>query len=577
MANNVSRTASGSYFRVELKHFLDVCEAVNTPRSLCCAILAKHGEWAQYLELTFPDPLVSSFADDYLVTEMMSKHPNLPGLSIDRKAAAITKWWGAEASCRATNDILDSYSRGDFLFPPDVDRVINKARSIIAYILDDGSQSGIRYSLDDLTRNLRFGPGSSSAAKGSKATISNKMLSRFDVTSDLLPFVKSLLGDEWFGLIRLKPLNHNTVSFVPKNSKTDRPISVEPHCNILVQLGIGATLRKLLRKVMDLDHQKAMNRLAVGRAQKDGLVTIDLSSASDTVAFNLVRELLPVDWFALLCLARTPLSYQENGDQIHLSKFSSMGNGFTFELETLIFYALARASGSESPEVFGDDIICENDVAPLLLKTLNCLGFVVNEKKTFLAGKFFESCGRDVWDGRDVRPYYLKGEYHDEVNCRIQIGNKCRLYANRRTCHGLSCDKRFLRAWLRVILADNRVRETGVPILRDPVTGLAAPYDASGLIRTFDEFAPARWRDGFCGFLAFTWSGTPATQKRHEFGAYIAALWGFKCTRDWSISELPKFREVIWNDESYRDAPLTKIRKRPLFAFGDWGDIGPWA
>lgn len=101
---------SAHVFRTELGAFLRVCEAVDTPRSLACYMLAKNGEWLQYLNLSFPDTLSESFADDYLVTEMMGKNPRLP-IKIDRKAAALAKFADSEQKCKETNLRLKSLDR----------------------------------------------------------------------------------------------------------------------------------------------------------------------------------------------------------------------------------------------------------------------------------------------------------------------------------------------------------------------------------------------------------------------------------------------------------------------------------
>lgn len=89
-------------FDLELEVFKRTCRMINTPRSLACHMLAEAGEWTQYLELSFPDPARPTFADDYLVTEMLSKNPRLP-LKVDRKAVAIQRFADSEEACADTN------------------------------------------------------------------------------------------------------------------------------------------------------------------------------------------------------------------------------------------------------------------------------------------------------------------------------------------------------------------------------------------------------------------------------------------------------------------------------------------
>lgn len=91
-----------------------------------------------------------------------------------------------------------------------------------------------------------------------------------------------------------------------------------------------------------------------------------------------------------------------------------MGNGYTFELESLIFLSLTRAAcdvfgvNSSDVSVYGDDIICPSDVVPLLIQVLNLVGFEVNHSKSFVAGPFRESCGKDWFLGELVRPLFIK-------------------------------------------------------------------------------------------------------------------------------------------------------------------------
>ena len=88
--------------------------------------------------------------------------------------------------------------------------------------------------------------------------------------------------------------------------------------------------------------------------------------------------LLPEAWFDLLNDCRSQaVSYK--GEWIELNMFSSMGNAFTFELESLIFWAIANAvcycSGSRGHiSVYGDDIIVPSGAAGLLAKSASVPG-----------------------------------------------------------------------------------------------------------------------------------------------------------------------------------------------------------
>lgn len=534
-------------FKLERDVFLKMCEGVDTPRALACYMLARHDEWEQYLDLKRPDPEDIRFADDYLVTEAMRKNPSLP-IPDMRRVNATLKWWEAEDKCRMTNSNIREYLTGKKPFSPEVETLITKTQRIIADVLGPLTEAKLEF----VHREMRFGPGATSSVHGRDVVLSRKMTSTMDVTPGLYP--------HWWYLIphhgTVTDINlkaYSEVVFVPKDARTDRPIAIEPTLNIYVQLGIGALIRRQLSLAgLNLDTQADANRACAEQAYAKGLATIDLSSASDTVAYMLVLLLLPERWFALLDTARTEYSVIDD-KEVRLSKFSSMGNGFTFELETLIFWALARASGDDNAVAFGDDIICRQDVAPKLIEALNLFGFSVNEKKTFVAGRFFESCGHDYLQGVNVRPIYFKGGYNDFESAVIRTCNKVRHYSHRRN-HGLGCDIRFLPAWLKGYHFGNHAKHTGVPL----------HYGDDGLIRNFDEARPGRLRHGHQGYAARVWSSAGIRSKRTiESGAYAAALrWG---TPDGLESRM------IEHTRGGHMPPA--LRTLPVFT---WEEPGPW-
>jgi hypothetical protein len=126
----------------------------------------------------------------------------------------------------------------------------------------------------------------------------------------------------------------------------------------------------------------------------------------------LVFQALPVLWFSYLDDLRCHSTIIDG--EVHKNEmFSSMGNGFTFELESLLFYAIARAvcwteglSGTVS--VYGDDIIVPTAAYQDLVYVLGVLGFSVNTEKSFHEGGFRESCGGHYLFGRCVTPFYIR-------------------------------------------------------------------------------------------------------------------------------------------------------------------------
>jgi len=159
------------------------------------------------------------------------------------------------------------------------------------------------------------------------------------------------------------------------------------------------------------------------------LATIDWSSASDSVSYELVRWLLPHDWFWALDICRSP-NIQVLGEWTKAEIFSSMGNAGTFPLETLVFWAYAHAviltedtdSYTMFPEpnqlerrdvsVFGDDCIVPSEYAQVYMTVLEGVGFSVNSEKSYWGTeRFRESCGGDYLMGYPTRPFSLKAPH----------------------------------------------------------------------------------------------------------------------------------------------------------------------
>lgn len=86
-----------------------------------------------------------------------------------------------------------------------------------------------------------------------------------------------------------------------------------------------------------------------------------------------------------------PNTIEFDGEYYPLNMFAPMGTGVTFDVMTITLLALLREDPSVS--VFGDDIICSEAFASQAVAILNSVGLQVNLEKSFLTGKFKESCG----------------------------------------------------------------------------------------------------------------------------------------------------------------------------------------
>lgn len=278
---------------------------------------------------------------------------------------------------------------------------------------------------EEVFHDCGFGPGAVFHSKGlSGRSLLEKIAgSVHTCTPKLRSLVLPVISDffpNWADCLKecgnLELVRGNRIAFVHKDKEKCRTIAVEPSMNMFVQKGIGSYLMKTLKLHLGIDlRDQSKNRdLALSGSIDGAIATIDLSDASDRICTNLVRWLLPGDWFALLDAARSPETRLPDGTWVRNEAFSSQGNGFTFPLETLIFYALsegARQHGSKQHlSCYGDDIIVPACDYEGTVKVLRQAGFEVNLAKSFCEGGFRESCGGDYLYGQAVRPVYYKDE-----------------------------------------------------------------------------------------------------------------------------------------------------------------------
>jgi len=401
------------------------CENIDTPRSLCVYLMMKYGEYKSYLELEInPEHYDSAylFGLDYFVTKFLSKWKGFKIKGLDPKQVAIGDWLSAEAKNVTTNARLKRHSSNPLTTEGlSVEPILFLAQRKVRDIL--GSAPTFR----QLASHCDWSKGSTFDLRlGTHFT--NKMTSKMTVTDTAFKYISSIVGHDpgWCESIDLKidgPVSllpecftfvkGNKLTTVPKSAKTDRCISIEPTANIYLQKSVGSIIRRRLKRFgVDLDDQ-TKNQLLAQIAIINDFCTVDLSSASDTITIELVKSLLPLDWYFLLDDLRSKETLYED-TWLRSHKFSSMGNGFTFELESLIFYALASAVSESlsvpnpTVSVYGDDIIIDREAYKQLRQVFDFCGFKVNEKKSFSSGRFFESCGSHFFDGQLVTPAYQK-------------------------------------------------------------------------------------------------------------------------------------------------------------------------
>lgn len=347
------------------------------------------------------------------------------GFEMDPESKALEKFHASERRCHVSNRRLSNSRLHKSRFG---DAVTWMGRWI-------ERQIGEFPDLESIYDKCGFSSGAALGVHGNATHIGKKLYANvWTVSPSAVPYVKAAMwknfhmvefllsqGDGPFCIDRsnfdreidrrLEYRASNHLSFVPKTAKTHRGIAVEPLLNTFIQKGIDAELRVHLKRAgYDLSNQERNQHLARIGSYNGTFATIDLSSASDSISISLVKALLPSSWFSLMDCTRSP-AYETSDGEFRYQKFVSMGNGFCFPLETLLFAAacryVLRNESVRTHAVYGDDIIVPSTVAPELLELLKFMGFTPNPDKTFLEGPFRESCGSDWYRGLDVRPVYL--------------------------------------------------------------------------------------------------------------------------------------------------------------------------
>lgn len=353
-----------------------------------------------------------------------SKNRDLQIEGVDKEAVALEKFIESERICKETNRRLrTSQSNGR------IAQVEHYAMRKISKVLGDLPL------LADL--KFQYGPGANTSVKASRVNPRVKLSSRIECNHKLIPSVAVFLSEapqlanlhgflsiwEEYDDVCLNVGWHVDVTatpgvlmFVPKNALTYRSIIKEPGFSGMLQKGYGTYLKLRMRQHgLDLSDQEVNRKMAKQASIDNRKATVDKKMASDLNAREVVYRLFPLDWACRLdSLCSSVVTYKDR--TFELEKFSSMGNAFTFEVESLIFWALAigccRALNLHVDEktvgCFGDDIIIPVEAYDLYVETLSYYGFLVNTEKSFKDGPFRESCGADYYLGIDIRPYYVR-------------------------------------------------------------------------------------------------------------------------------------------------------------------------
>lgn len=432
-ANTALSTDSDSLYLGVLSNVLQNSNIADRDYLLGSVRARNYGNLLRWSDLKSPQMYDSadSYFGEVQVAALIKKYPfsskQIPG--IDPRGTAIGKFKSAEHSCKRYN-LRARLKRRRF----------NRHAQIFEYArMYIRNGIGMTPDIPDILSHCDFTGGANTGVHGNKTNIARKVFARrWTCTPSALPYAVSALWlnahtrdcvlpgalkcyDPELFRDRVKSkvdlVSCNKLSFVSKTAKTDRSIAVEPLLNGFVQRGAEVFLKRKLRKMgLDLRDQRVNQLLsrAGSLGSPNPYCTIDLSAASDSLAIEVVKDLLPPEWFEFLSDIRSPC-YELDNRTYRYEKFCSMGNGFCFPLETLIFasvcYGVDRYVNGKATKdfsVYGDDIVVRQNVALLVIEMLRDIGFKVNTDKTFITGPFRESCGSDWYGGQDVRPVHLK-------------------------------------------------------------------------------------------------------------------------------------------------------------------------
>lgn len=340
----------------------------------------------------------------------------------DASRAALDGFFADEAENRITNSRLTGFRQG--LVSP-----LHSGDSAVIY----SSIEIVDRTLGDFNKFLDRLPYLFKLTSGATVMKPRALSARYRKVSNRLHFSTraSRIGSLLVGYLGLKArfrtVDYNLLTVVPKNFKTGRTIACEPEGNLALQLAFdGYAKLRLTRKGQDLGNQRR-NAEGARLGSIDGsLATIDLKSASNSVVFSLLDlwasyspNLAKYVNYLYDVRSEGYVTKRGSSSSSKYEMFSSMGNGATFALETLLFWSIGKALGSKKIQVYGDDIVIETALAEPLMRILSFVGFRPNEDKTFVNGSFRESCGGNFLSGIDVTPVYIRQRLNDPLLCHV--------------------------------------------------------------------------------------------------------------------------------------------------------------
>lgn len=246
-----------------------------------------------------------------------------------------------------------------------------------------------------------------------------------------------------------QPWYTSEVLAVPKNYKTHRIIARESAYRCYQLQAIREALEECIKrngfdKEIDIHDQSTNQSLGRYGVVMGNFATVDLSSASDSIRYDLIMDVFPAE------VTKAVRMYDSTQFSVKTKTFTkymwaTSGSPITFVMESILFYALMREAtelycrfaGLKKAQCermlgcsYGDDIVVHSDVYPTLVDLLTRCGFIVNTDKSFCEERYRETCGGEWYDdGKECTSIYWprKALYPPRATALFDVNNDNKL------------------------------------------------------------------------------------------------------------------------------------------------------